>query len=80
MTTEDVNPIEWITTQEAADLTGYNLEYIRRMIRGGVIAAEKKGRDWWVDRASIEAYAEEMERLGTAKHDPGGQGHRSKRE
>jgi len=69
---------EWITTKEAAELTGYNLEYIRRMIRGGVIAAEKKGRDWWVDRASIEAYAEEMEQLGTAKHDPGGQGRRPK--
>jgi len=80
MTTEDVNPIEWITTKEAADLTGYNLEYIRRMIRRGVIAAEKKGRDWWVDRASIEAYADKMEWLGTAKHDPGGQGRRRKRE
>ena len=80
MTTEDFNPTEWITTTEAAVLTGYNLEYIRQMIRGGVIAAEKKGRDWWVDRASIEAYAEEMEQLGTAKHHPEGQGRRNKRE
>jgi len=80
MTTEGFNPTEWITTKEAAELTGYNLEYIRQMLRRGVIAAEKKGRDWWVDRASIEAYADEMERLGTAKHDPGGQGRRSKRE
>ena len=63
-------PIEWITTAEAADLTGYNLEYIRQMIRRGVIQAEKKGRDWWVDKGSVTAYADEMERLGTAKHDP----------
>jgi excisionase family DNA binding protein len=62
--------VEWITTAEAAELTGYNLEYIRQMIRRRVIVAEKKGRDWWVDRASIEAYAEEMKQLGTAKHDP----------
>jgi excisionase family DNA binding protein len=62
--------IEWITTAEAAELTGYNLEYIRQMIRRRVIVAEKKGRDWWVDRASIEAHAEEMKQLGTAKHDP----------
>jgi excisionase family DNA binding protein len=71
---------EWITTQEAKELTGYNLEYIRQMLRAGVIVGDKKGRDWWVDRASIEAYADEMERLGTAKHDPGGQGRRGKRE
>lgn len=63
-------PTQWITTAEAAELTGYNLEYIRQMIRRQVIVAEKKGRDWWVDRASIEAHAEEMRQLGTAKHDP----------
>jgi excisionase family DNA binding protein len=44
--------IEWITTAEAAELTGYNLEYIRQMIRRRVIVAEKKGRDWWVDRCA----------------------------
>lgn len=37
---------EWITTAEAAELTGYNLEYIRQMIRRGIIKAEKKERDW----------------------------------
>jgi excisionase family DNA binding protein len=64
------NPTEWITTKEAADLTGYNQEYIRQMIRSDRIVAEKKGRDWWVDRASIEAHAEKMKQLGVAKHDP----------
>jgi excisionase family DNA binding protein len=68
--TEGSNPIEWITTAEAAELTGYNLEYVRQMIRRGVVVAEKKGRDWWVDRASIKAYADKMRRLGSAKHSP----------
>ncbi len=63
-------PIEWITTKEAADLTGYNQEYIRQMIRAGRIDAEKKGRDWWVDRHSIESHADRMNRLGASKHDP----------
>lgn len=67
---EDYRPIEWITTQEAAEMTGYNQEYIRQMIRGDKIVAEKKGRDWWVDRASVETYAEKMKQLGSAKHDP----------
>ena len=66
----DSAPIEWITTKEAADLTGYNQEYIRQMIRAGRIDAEKKGRDWWVDRDSIESHADRMNRLGASKHDP----------
>jgi excisionase family DNA binding protein len=74
--TDDFNPKEWITTAEAAELTGYNPEYIRQMIRHRVIVAEKKGRDWWVDKASIETHAKEMKQLGTAKHNP----HREERQ
>lgn len=47
---------DWITVEEAAELSGYNPEYVRRLIRGNVIEAAKKGRDWWVDRASLLAY------------------------
>ena len=53
-----------------AELTGYNLEYLRQLIRRGVIAAEKKGRDWWVDRADLQRYLDEMKSLGASKHDP----------
>jgi excisionase family DNA binding protein len=70
MMTKDFSPTEWITTKEAAEMTGYNPEYIRQMIRNGRIAAEKKGRDWWIDHDSIEKYADKMKRLGSAKHDP----------
>jgi excisionase family DNA binding protein len=68
--TNNSNPTEWITTAEAAELTEYNPEYIRQMIRRGVIKAEKKGRDWWIDKNSIVEYVEKMKQLGTAKHSP----------
>lgn len=65
------SPIEWITTAEAAELTGYHVKYIRRLVREGKITGTKRGgRDWWVDKASVEAYIDEMKRLGTAKHNP----------
>jgi excisionase family DNA binding protein len=67
---DDFNPTEWITTQEAADLTGYNLGYVRQIIWRGIIVAEKKGRDWWVDKASVGAYADAMKQFGPAKHNP----------
>jgi excisionase family DNA binding protein len=50
------NVTEWLTTAEAAELTGYHVKYVRRLVREGKIAARKRGRDWWVDKASVRAY------------------------
>jgi len=65
-------PNEWITTQEAAELTGYTTALIRYLARNKHIKAQKFGRDWMIKRGSVQVYAEEMRRLGTAKHDPRG--------
>jgi len=67
---DDFNPTEWITTQEAAELTGYHVKYMRRLVKEGKIAGAKRGRDWWIDKQSVLAYMREMELLGTQKHDP----------
>ncbi|MDW8069093.1 MAG: helix-turn-helix domain-containing protein [Anaerolineae bacterium] len=64
------SPTEWITTKEAAELTGYHPVHIRRLVKEGIVKGFRRGRDWWVARESVKAYAEEMKRLGTAKHDP----------
>jgi len=66
---EDFNPT-WITTAEAAALTGYTPALIRHLARNKHIKARKFGRDWMIERKSVQSYAEEMRRLGTAKHDP----------
>jgi excisionase family DNA binding protein len=67
---DEFNPTEWITTSRAAELMGYDYAHVRLLARKGRIKATKMGRDWLVDRTSAVAYAEEMERLGAAKHDP----------
>ena len=66
----DFSPTEWITAREAADLTGYHVKYVRRLVKEGRIVGRKRGRDWWVDKASVRAYVDEMKRLGPSKHDP----------
>jgi hypothetical protein len=38
--------VDWITTDEAAVLAGYVVEYVRCLAREGRIHAEKRGRDW----------------------------------
>jgi len=67
---DDFNPTEWITTQEAADLTGYSSVTLRQFAREGRIRSRKRGRDWFLSKSEVLAYAEKMTRLGTSKHDP----------
>ena len=56
--------VEWLTTKQAAELSWYHPEYIRRLIRSGEIEAQKFGRDWMIERAAILAYTHKTERKG----------------
>ena len=47
---------DWITTEEAARLTGYNVQHIRRLVRSGKIKSQKLGRDYVIDRKSLDDY------------------------
>ncbi len=58
---------EWISVKEAAEISGYHPDYVRRLVRQGKLEAERKGPMYWIDRASLEAYLEEMRRLGTQR-------------
>jgi len=55
---------DWITTAEAARLTDYHPDYIRKLIRGGKVKARKFGIVWQVNRGSLMAHARKAERLG----------------
>ena len=61
---------DWVTTLEAADLTGYHPEHLRELIREGKIVAEKKGAMWWVDRKSLLAYLKTAEKVTDKRHGP----------
>jgi excisionase family DNA binding protein len=62
---------EWITVGEAAQLSGYHLNYIRRLVRASKVKAEKRsGHDWWIDKASVQEYVKAMKSLGSEKHNP----------
>ena len=52
----------WISVEEAAKISGYHPEHIRRLIRGGKVKGRKFSIVWQVDRASFYAYLEEQNR------------------
>lgn len=60
----------WITTAEAAALTGYSPAYVRWLARMGRVRARKVTRDWLVSREDVLAYKGQMDRLGPDKHNP----------
>lgn len=66
----DFDLAEWITTTEAAELTGYAVVTLRLFARQGKIKSVKRGRDWFLGKAEVLVYVEEMRRLGPAKHNP----------
>ncbi len=55
---------EWITTQEAAELSGYHPDYIRKKVREGRIRGRKVVIVWLVSRKSLEAYLKEQGKRG----------------
>ncbi len=55
---------EWITTKQAAELTGYHRDHILRLIEGNKIKARKFATVWQVDKGSLLAYVKAAGRLG----------------
>jgi excisionase family DNA binding protein len=47
---------DWLTTEVAADLSGFHVEYVRRLIRSGEIKGKKWGREWMVEKESLISY------------------------
>jgi excisionase family DNA binding protein len=47
---------DWITTRKAVELSGYNIQYLRRLIRKNTITAQRFGNVWQVNRESLLEY------------------------
>jgi excisionase family DNA binding protein len=55
---------DWLTTSNAAQLSGYHVERIRELIREGKVKARKFGPVWAVSRESLLTYVRKMEVIG----------------
>ena len=64
------DPNQWLTTSEAAELTGYTRAHIRLLLRREQIEGVKRGRDWLVSRESLLDHKRRMDALGAQKHSP----------
>lgn len=55
---------DWITTTEAVSLTGYHVNYVRRLLKTGKVKSQKWGREWQVSRSSLLAYVQRVRNMG----------------
>ncbi|MHB8638070.1 MAG: DNA adenine methylase [Fimbriimonadaceae bacterium] len=51
-----IRSLDLVTTLEASSSLGCTVQHLRLLIRKDKISAVKKGRDWFVDRCSLEAF------------------------
>lgn len=61
---------EWITTAHAAEISGYNEEHIRRLIRAGKLAARRDGPVWQVSHSSLLKYVAAAKISGDTRRGP----------
>ena len=58
---QDEDMSAWVTVKEAAALLDVTEQGIRWLLKHGNIAGIKPGRDWLVNRASVEAYRDKRD-------------------
>ena len=54
---------DWLTTYEAVRISGYELDYIRKLIRAKKIVGRKWGQSWQVSRISVLAFLKSKEQF-----------------
>ncbi len=55
---------DWITITEAATLSGYHPDYIRKLATTRRIKAQQWIREWQISRKSLLEYLDKMQVLG----------------
>ncbi len=58
------NDSEWLTVNEAVELSGYNADHLRELMRNGKIVARKFSIVWMVNRESLSAYLKKVQAMG----------------
>jgi hypothetical protein len=56
--------------QAAAGYSGYNVQYLRRLVSAGAIAGVKVGPVWLVQVASLDAYLQRVQRTADRRFGP----------
>ena len=60
---------KWLTTTQAAELTGYSRKHVTRLVISGQVKGQRFGPVWMIDKPSLLAYVRKAAKTG-AKRGP----------
>ena len=55
---------DWLTTYEAVRISGYELDYVRKLVRAKKIVGRKWGQSWQVSQKSLMEFLKTREEQG----------------
>ena len=61
---------DYITVRTAAKISGYNQQYLRRLLRGGILQSKRLGQLWLIDREDFLKYFNEAKRSNDKRYGP----------
>jgi excisionase family DNA binding protein len=59
-----------ISVKIAAFYSGYNVQYLRRLLRNGRLTGMKLGQTWLIDNHTFEAYLESAHQINDKRFGP----------
>jgi hypothetical protein len=59
-----------VTVHAAADVTGYNIQYLWRLLRSGTLEGIKIGPIWLIEMQSLETYLQHVENTSDRRCGP----------
>ena len=59
-----------VPVQAAAKFTGYNIQYLRRMLRSGTLKGVKIGQMWLIELDALEAHLQRVENTSDRRCGP----------
>ena len=59
-----------ISVNGAAFHSGYNVQYLRRLLRDGRLTGMKLGQTWLIDKRALEAYLEKAHKTNDKRFGP----------
>lgn len=60
--------VDYVTSEDAAEISGYHVNYIRRLLRQRKLKGRKFGNVWLIERESLQDYLRLVEELGSRKY------------
>lgn len=61
---------QWLTTEQAAELSGYHVDYVRKLLQSGKLDGRKWGQAWQVSRQSLVDYLATAEKSEDKRKGP----------